>query len=635
MSRFSIRPAKAIAASGLTIVASQLIVATLVILFLYAGREIFQPLVVAALLAFILSPLIRRLRSWWMPRIPAVLLSVLLAITVLAGLSATIVMQVSQLAEVLPKYEGNLRAKIHAINGGALTTGALEKASGTLKGLQTEINTSTAPEPTTPEQKPMPVVVRQLQPTGLQSISDAVSILVTPVTSAALTILFLIFILLQREDIRDRFLRIVGTDDLHRNTALLDDAATRLSRFFLLQTIVNAGFGAVIGIGLAAIGIPNAALWGSLAALLRFLPFIGAIVAAVLPVALAAAVDPGWSLVIATAALFIVADTLAGNIIEPLLYGQHTGLSPLAIVIAAMFWASLWGPIGLLLATPLTVCLVVLGSHIEAFQLMAVLLGDEPALEEDERFYQRLLSGNATEAADQAEKQLKEVSLSTYYDSVPMQALALAQADAAAGKLLSDKQLAMRDTLAEVVDTLADYGDGESSPEAGGSLGSVLCIASRSPLDEAAALMLVHLLEKQGLTAQSQPFADVAMAKAVKIEAIDPRLVCLSYFGAGANPAHVRYLIRRLKRRMPMTKFLAGYWLLGTDAQKSEDWKTSVGADFVATSLAEAVSICVREAGMARVLTEPSEVTAPEDVHAADNGRVLASSVLQLSVVPG
>ena len=413
MSRFSIRPAKAIAASGLTIVASQLIVATLVILFLYAGREIFQPLVVAALLAFILSPLIRRLRSWWMPRIPAVLLSVLLAITVLAGLSATIVMQVSQLAEVLPKYEGNLRAKIHAINGGALTTGALEKASGTLKGLQTEINTSTAPEPTTPEQKPMPVVVRQLQPTGLQSISDVVSTLLTPVTSAALTILFLIFILLQREDIRDRFLRIVGTDDLHRNTALLDDAATRLSRFLLLQTIVNAGFGAVIGIGLAAIGIPNAALWGSLAALLRFLPFIGAIVAAVLPVALAAAVDPGWSLVIATAALFIVADTLAGNIIEPLLYGQHTGLSPLAIVIAAMFWASLWGPIGLLLATPLTVCLVVLGSHIEAFQLMAVLLGDEPALEEDERFYQRLLSGNATEAADQAEKQLKEVSLST------------------------------------------------------------------------------------------------------------------------------------------------------------------------------------------------------------------------------
>ena len=565
-------------------------------------------MVIAALLAFILAPLIRRLRNWRLPRVAAVILSVFFAIGVLSSVSATIVMQVSQLAEVLPKYENNLRAKIHAINGGALTTSALEKASGTLKGLQAEINTSTAQTPAAPEQKAMPVEVRQLEPTGLQSIADLVQRLLSPVTSAALTILFLIFILLQREDIRDRFLLLVGADDLQRNTAALDDAASRLSRFFLLQTIVNAGFGIGIGTGLMIIGIPNAALWGILAALLRYVPFIGAIVAAVLPMALAAAVDPGWSLVVAVAALFIVAETLAGNFIEPLLYGQHTGLSPLAIIVSAMFWALLWGPVGLLLATPLTVCLVVLGRHIEALQFIEVLLGDEPALELDEGFYQRLLSGNSTEAADQAEKQLKEISLAAYYDSVPMQALALAQADAASGKLPAEKQQAMRDTIAEVVDALADFGDGDAgaadvqtapSSATGRSLGTVLCIASRSPLDEAASLMLVHLLEKHGLAALSQPFADVAMAKALTIEVIDAPLVCLSYFGVGANPAHVRYLIRRLKRRMPMTKFLAGYWLLGADAQKSEAWKTSVGADFVATSLADAAAICAREAAAA------------------------------------
>ena len=633
MSRFSIRPAKAVAASGLTTAASQLVVATLVVVFLYAGRDIFQPLVIAALLAFILAPMISILRRWRLPRIPAVLLSVVIAITILAGLSATIVMQVSQLAEVLPKYEMNLRGKIHALNGGALTTSALEKASGTLKGLQSEINKSTVTTPASPEPKALPVEVRNVEPTGLQSIFDVVRTLLTPVTSAALTILFLIFILLQREDIRDRFLRLVGTDDLQRNTALLDDAATRLSRFFLLQTIVNAGFGLVIGIGLAAIGIPNAALWGIMAALLRYVPFIGAIVAAVLPVALAAAVDPGWTLVIATAVLFIVSETLAGNVIEPLLYGQHTGLSPLAIVIAAMFWALLWGPVGLLLATPLTVCLVVLGSHIEAFRFIAVLLGDEPALEQDEGFYQRLLSGNATEAADQAEKQLKEVSLSVYYDSVPMQALALAQADAAVGKLTADKQLAMRDTIAEVVDALADYGDGEAV--VGDGSGPVLCIASRSPLDEAAALMLVHLLEKHGLSARSQAFADVAVAKAIKIEAVDAPLVCLSYFGAGANPAHVRYLIRRLKRRMPMTKFLAGYWLLETDSQKSEDWRTSVGADFVATCLAEAVAVCVREVGVVRPVTEASHIPTPADAHTIANGSAAGTQTPQLAGVTG
>ena len=202
-----------------------------------------------------------------------------------------------------------------------------------------------------------------------------------------------------------------------------------------------------IGVGLWLIGVPNAVLWGILAGLMRFVPFVGSIIAAFFPIALAAAVDPGWSMVLATAALFIVAEPVAGHVIEPVLYGQHTGLSAVAVVVSTLFWALLWGPIGLLLATPLTVCLVVLGRHIEALEFIEVLLGDEPALEAEERFYQRLLAGDATEAADQAEKQLKEQSLSAYYDSVPMKALALAQADAAHGKLPADKQLAIRDTM--------------------------------------------------------------------------------------------------------------------------------------------------------------------------------------------
>jgi predicted PurR-regulated permease PerM len=625
VSRLIIRPARTIGSQGLTSLASGLIVATLIILFLYMGREILEPLVIAALLGFILAPLIRRLRGWGLWRIPSVMATVLFAIAIIAALGSTIVLQVAQLADELPKYETNLRAKIRTVGGGALTSSALERASSTLKDLQNEISKSGVTAPTE-GQKPLVVEVRQPEPKGLESIANVVRPLLSPLATTALAILFLLFILLQREDLRDRFLRLAGTADLQRSTAALDDAASRLSRFFLMQTILNAGFGLVIGVGLWLIGVPNAVLWGILAGLMRFVPFVGSIIAAFFPIALAAAVDPGWGMVIATAALFIVAEPLAGHVIEPVLYGQHTGLSPVAIVVSTLFWALLWGPIGLLLATPLTVCMVVLGRHIAALEFIEVLLGDEPALEPEERFYQRLLAGDATEAADQAEKQLKAQSLSAYYDSVPMKALALAQSDAAHGKLPADKQLAIRDTMAEIVEDLADHPDEATEPKEGEPANTavaavlmpeqlrpgwqvdhpVLCIASRSPLDEAAATMLAQLLEKHGLPARVQPFTDVASIRGLKIDALDAPLVCLSYFGAVGNPAHVRFLIRRLKRMMPNAKFLAGYWMLGEDPGKGQEWKAAVGADLAATSLSDAVAICVNEAlGQEEIVPRP------------------------------
>jgi predicted PurR-regulated permease PerM len=401
VSRLVIKPARTIGDQGLSNLSSGLVVATLIVLFLYMGREILEPLVIAALLGFILAPLIRRLRGWGVPRFPSVILTVLVAIGVIAALGSTIVLQVGQLAEELPKYETNLRAKIRTIGGGALTSSALERASGTLRDLQTEITKSGA-ETVPRGQKPLLVEVRQPEPQGLESIANVVRPLLSPLATTALAVLFLMFILLQREDIRDRFLRLAGTADLQRSTAALDDAASRLSRFFLMQTILNAGFGIFIGTGLWLIGVPNAVLWGILAGLMRFVPFVGIVIAVFFPLLLAAAVDPGWTMVLATAALFAVAEPVAGHVIEPILYGQHTGLSPVAIVVSTLFWALLWGPIGLLLATPLTVCLVVLGRHIEALEFIEVLLGDEPALEPEERFYQRLLAGDATEAADQA-----------------------------------------------------------------------------------------------------------------------------------------------------------------------------------------------------------------------------------------
>lgn len=613
MAGYARRAAGTVASQNLSNLASALIVASIIVASLYIGRPILEPLVIAALLAFILAPAIRWLRAWGVWRAAAVVGAVAVAIALTGILSATIALQITQLADDLPKYEANIRAKIRALSGAPLTSDLLDRASGTLRHLQEEI---TKQPPAKSGQKPLPVEVRQPEPTGLEAIASVVRPLLSPLATTALVILFLLFILLQREDLRDRFLRLAGTADLQRSTAALDDAATRLSRFFLMQTLLNAGFGVVIGIGLWLIGVPNAVLWGILAGLMRFVPFIGSFIAAFFPIALAIAIDPGWTMVSLTAALFIVAEPIAGNVIEPLLYGQHTGLSPVAIVISSLFWTVLWGPIGLLLATPLTVCLVVLGKHVEALRFMEVLLGDEPALEPEESFYQRVLAGDATEAADQAEKLLKTQALSTYYDAVPMKALLLAQADAAHGKLSREKQLEIRDTIEEIVDDLSDYseeppsGDGGDTPPrtpvpvvSKGQMPDdwqmpypVLCVASRSALDEAACTMLAQILEKHGIAAWVQPFTDVATAKGFKVDNAAARVVCLSYFGAAAKPAHVRYLIRRLKRVMPHAKFLAGFWMLGEDRDKVQEWTQAVGADFGATSLAGAATIVVSQA---------------------------------------
>jgi predicted PurR-regulated permease PerM len=611
MTRLVLRSSRA-EAGGLAALASALIVASLIVALLILGREIIEPLVIAALLAFILSPLIRRLRHWGVWRVPSVVLTVLFALAVLSVLGAVIALQITQLAEDLPTYETNLRTKIRALGAGRLTSGALERASGTLKDLQEEI-TKAGPAAAPAGQKPVLVEVRQPEPRGLESIANLVRPLLSPLAMTALVVLFLIFILLQREDIRDRFLRLAGTADLQRSTAALDDAGSRLSRFFLMQTLLNAGFGVFIAIGLWVIGVPNAVLWGIFAGLMRFVPFIGGIIAAFFPILLAAAVDPGWTMVLLTAGLFLVAEPIAGHVIEPLLYGQHTGLSPVAIVISTLFWTLLWGPIGLLLATPLTVCLVVLGRHIEALQFIEVLLGDEPALELHERFYQRLLAGDDTEAADMAETQLKKQSLSAYYDAVALPALVLAQTDAAHGKLPHEKQLEICKTVEEVIEDLSDYEDADpgsddepTAPDP--SLGPanphgvalaeypILCLSSRSPLDQAASAMLAQLLGKHGLPARVQPFTDVATARSFKIDAPDAPLVCLSYFGSAGNPAHVRYLIRRLRRVMPTARFIAGFWMLRDQDEKAEEWRAAVGAHLVATSLSQAVAICVNEA---------------------------------------
>jgi predicted PurR-regulated permease PerM len=623
---------------------SAAVVAATVIATLYFGREVFVPIALAILLSFVLAPLVRLLQRWHLPRALSVVSVVLLAFTSIFALGGVIATQLTQLAGDLPRYELTMREKIKSLRGTAATSGTLERAADVLQDLGKELNkpkdppTSPTIQPPVPspgqEPRPIPVEVRQPPPTALESIAALISPLLRPLTTTGITAIFVIFILLQREDLRNRFIKLAGSHDLQKTTAALDDATTRLSRLFLIQLALNTAFGVVIGTGLWIIGIPSPVLWGILAAVLRFVPYVGAAISAVFPLTLAAAVDPGWAMLLWTAALFLVVEPVVGHVIEPLLYGHGTGLSPVAIITSATFWTALWGPVGLVLATPLTICLVVLGRHVERLEFLEVMFGDRPALSPSELFYQRMLAEDPPEAVDKAEEFLKASSLSNYYDEVALPGLKLAQNDIVRGALDRVQSEKIKAAVVEVVDDLVDRDDQKpvretiNDAEAAAALETVhdatlalpvlkradlapqwqgdkpvLCVAGRGPLDEAAATMLAQLLEKHGLGARVEGADAVAISNIFRLDTAGIGMVCLSYLDAG-SPARMRYAIRRMRRKLPEAQVLLGCWMADIDKATLREMTK---ADDIATTLREAVRLCLEAAGNSRDASFPRE----------------------------
>lgn len=621
--------------------------AALIVAALYIGREVFVPVALAVLLSFVLAPAIRLLRRARVPRAFAVVSVVIVAFAAIGLLALLMMSQVNQLAADLPRYQLTIREKIASVRGSAAGTSALERAAGMLQDLGKELDKPRADDgppsftgqPESGGARPIPVEVRQPDPGALQTLRAFITPLIQPLTTTGIVVIFVIFILLQREDLRNRFIRLAGTNDLQKTTAALDDAAARLSRLFLTQLALNAGFGLAIGLGLWAIGVPSPLLWGILTAILRFIPYIGAIISAAFPLALTIAVDPGWSMLLWTAALFLIAEPVAAHVIEPLVYGRSTGLSPVAIVAAATFWTWLWGPIGLVLATPLTVCLVVLGRHVERLEFLDVLLGDRPALSPPEIFYQRVLAGDPAETADKAEEVLKERSLSSYYDEVALEGLHLARADTLRGVLDAERLNGILETVREVVDDLSDHEDRKpegvatSDAEAQATVdltdeddssadlptltqnelasafqleAPILCIAGQGPLDEAAALMLAQLLTKHGLGVRIEAASALSTQNLAFLDTTGVALGCLCYLDSG-SPAHMRYAVRRLRRRLPGARLVLS--CLGQGALETQDLQEVSKADLVATSLRETVRICLAEARATMEVT--IEGTAP------------------------
>jgi predicted PurR-regulated permease PerM len=590
---------------------------------LHFARDVFVPLALAMLLSFALGPLVMALRRRHLGRVPSVIASVTFAFLVILGVGSAIATQLEHLAENLPQYQSNVTAKIRGLQGTMAGIGLIGRATSVLKELSNEL-TEAAPltdtrrpntlaaAPRNVQRRPsVSVEIQQSDPTAFQVLQTVIGSLLQPMATAGLVIVFLLFFLLKREDLRDRFIRLVGARDLHRTTRALDDAAYRLSRYLLVQTAINGGFGLLVATGLWIIGIPNPVLWGILGMLLRFVPYIGSIIAAIFPVILALAVDPGWMLLLWTAGLFFSVELIIGQAVEPLLYGHSTGLSAVAVVVAAAFWTWLWGPVGLLLSTPLTLCLVVLGRHVEHLKFLDIVLGNQPALTIEENFYRRVLAHEPGEAAHQAEGFLKDHSLATYYDEVAIRGLALAQWDVNRGALDHERRVHIKAAVEDIIEDLSDQTDvppavaGHAAEQEFTTLleeldpkwreRAVMCVGGRGSLDEAAAAMLAQLLDKQGIGAFVVPSNAVSTASLSQFDATGVQLVCLSYLEPGGF-SNARYLVRRLRRKLPRSKIIVGFWTLTEEDAEQRGALAETGADQIVISLRQAVDLATTAA---------------------------------------
>jgi predicted PurR-regulated permease PerM len=590
---------------------------------LYAAKAIFIPLAMAILLTFVLAPGVRLLRGLGLPRVPSSLVVVVLAFTIIIGIGAMVGQQLTQLAERLPLYEFNITTKIQKLRGSTFGGGTLERLLTFVSDLNREISRNEPAQETPPaadEPKPVPVRTVEPPPSPLIVIQRLLQPLVEPLTTSGLMAIFVIFFLLEREDLRDRIIKLAGSHDLRRTTEAITDGAQRLSRYFLAQTGLNMLFGVIIGAGLALIGVPNPVLWGILAMLLRFVPYIGALLAALFPIALAVAVGPGWSMALWTLALFLVVEPLIGQVLEPVVYGHSAGLTPVAVLVSATFWTWIWGPIGLILSTPLAVCLSVLGRHIESLHFLEIMLGNERPLSAGQRFYQRALSGNADEATEQVEECLrKEKSLARCYDDVVLEALTLAQVDVLRDTLDEEHAARVNHVIRSMLAEMADQDtpdeteepagpDAEAlrlrrSAEARASGSLVLCVGGPGAFDRVAAEMLAQLLQKQGFEVRLETDAAVSSLNIGQLEVEGVDLVCLSNFSLGQVSAQLRYAIRRIRRRMPTVRIMACMWGHHSDEIPADE-VAALGADACALSMADAVKLCVdasRERAAVRV----------------------------------
>jgi predicted PurR-regulated permease PerM len=619
-------PATAVVAVSRAERASGIIAFAVVLTLLYLGRDILIPLTLALMLSLLLAPLVRALRRIGLAQGPSVLIAVLTLVLFVSATAIVLGTQVIRMAASLPQYRATIELKLQNLD--EMTVGRLstltneasrliarhsaERSDLTQPSDQAGLSTGTVP---------VPVDVQQPRTDPFQLIGRVVASVWGPVATTGIVLVVLVFVLFEHESLRDRVIRVAGAANIRMTTIALNDAGERLSRFFVSQFAVNLGVGATVGVGLGLLGLPHATLWAALTAVLRFVPYVGVWIAALLAVTLSIAVVPGWSLAIATLGLFVLVEVIAGQVVEPQLFGHATGLSPLSVVVAAIFWSSLWGPIGLVLSTPLTLCLLVGGRYIRALRFLDLLLGNAPALTLPQRFYQRALSGDSHEVLVTARAYLKDNSLAAYCDDVVMPALHIGLLDRQRGAISADQQSKLRDVMVTVFSTLGggnpwnsrrrkrssvldDSAPGQRLREERERLmgrwqgpvavppGSVmLCLGPGSYADDLAAELLARILREQKVDARHFSVEETQEGPPPGATPGGVAIVYLVSAVPGIERQRCGPFAEQLRQRLPHALFV-NVFFPGVTIQLDAVAESS-HADLTVTSFAQAVQICL------------------------------------------
>ena len=578
---------------------------------LYLGRDVLIPVALSVLLSFLLAPGVRWLERRRFPRVLATTVMVGLACCVIAGLVWITVAQFLNFAASLPEYKTNIQNKIALLRSDP--QGSLSKARQAIDEIGTEIAkqdaAAAAPPPRgaprssrvpAPGDRPLPVTIEERKLTPFELLREVITPLIVPLTVAGAVLLFTFIMLLQREDLRDRMIRLVGHGQLNVTTQVFEEAGNRVSRYLRMQLIVNISYGLPVGIALYLIGIPNAALWGVLATALRFIPYLGAWIAAALPIALAFAISDDWSLVVWTVAVFVVLELISNNVIEPWAYGASTGMSALAVIVAAIFWTWLWGAVGLLLAVPLTVCLVVVGRYIPQFSFLSIMLGDQPVLSLQNRIYQRLLARDQEEAAELAEEFVGEKGLDALYEDVLIPVLDLAERDRHSDALSEERTRFVFDSTRTLVEELAEPAVEGKEPGASAEAedaqkpytlaGPVTaCIVpARDEADEIVGSMLRRCLTRRNVVSELLTTHVLKGEVLDRVTELAPEVLYISALPPAAV-LHASYFCKRLRPRFPELKIVVAVWHAEGGMEKGRSRLLAAGASEVVTTLKGAI----------------------------------------------
>ena len=566
------------------------VVFVVVVTCLYWAQAVFVPLALAVFLAFLLAPLVTGVQRRGLGRVPAVVLVVLLAGLAFAGIGWLVTTEIASLVADLPTYTENIKDKVRSLR---LKTPMTEGLDEMIREIVGELEPQAPPRLALDKEKPAPVVVQPETPAWLAPVPAILGRVTESLGGLALSLVLVIFMLLKREDLRNRLIRLVGHGSLAVMTKAVDDAGRRISRYLLMQFIINVGFGVFLGLGLLVIEFPHAILWGFLASLLRYIPYIGSSIITAALLIVSFALFPGWLQALVVIALIVVLEVAAYNVVEPWLFRQSTGVSEVALLVAAAFWAFLWGPIGLVLSSPLTVCLVVLGKYVPQLEFFDVLLGDEPVLADDVSYYQRLLARDQDEATQLALARAKATSPAQVFDDLLIPALiGITRDREREDATAADEQFILRATR-EIAEDLGEQHaevrelaradnsdiDGTKSPKV-----HILACPAGDAADVLALEMLRHILDPAKWNIVILSAKTVAAEVLIEAQEKGPAVICVGALPPGGL-ARTRYLCKRLRAMLPAAKILVGRWGLHENVEEHLARLTEAGADQIATTL--------------------------------------------------